>query len=160
MSEERELSSNLQTLSSTERERHQELSKTVREARAKMQELQDGYEFRLQSEMISLLDLAEWIPATRRCCPFLEFEGVGLLGSDERLTYFTSAWDGKIYELASVSSRLVVNVKAGAKSTMPAALDTPYQLRGYVLIKGQLWRNVEILDEVCGEAEPRVLYAG
>jgi hypothetical protein len=74
MSEERELSSNLQALSSTERERHQELSKTVREARAKMQELQDGYEFRLPSEMISLPDLAEWISATWRCCPFLEFE--------------------------------------------------------------------------------------
>jgi hypothetical protein len=85
---------------------------------------------------------------------------VELLSSDERLTYFTSAWDGKIYQLASASSPLVVNVKAGAKSTMPAALDTPYRLRRHVLIKVQLWLNVEILDEICGEAEPRVLYAG
>jgi hypothetical protein len=74
MGEEREFSSSLQALSSTERQRHQELSKKVREARAKTQDLPDGYEFRLQSEMISLAELAEWISATRRCCPFLKFD--------------------------------------------------------------------------------------
>lgn len=37
-------------------------------------ELPDGYAFRLKSETVSLPDLAEWISAERKCCPFFGFE--------------------------------------------------------------------------------------
>jgi hypothetical protein len=65
---------NPETLTTTDRDRHEQLSRKLREARVETAELLDGFEFRLRGEMVSLADLAEWISLERRCCPFLQFE--------------------------------------------------------------------------------------
>jgi hypothetical protein len=69
-----ELYRNAEALATTDRDRHEQLSRKLREARVETAELLDGFEFRLRSEIVSLVDLAEWISLERRCCPFLQFE--------------------------------------------------------------------------------------
>ncbi len=64
----------LKVFSKVERDRHKQLSHKLAEARGETRELPDGYAFRLQGEIVSLLDLAEWITYERRCCPFFDFE--------------------------------------------------------------------------------------
>ncbi len=65
---------NLNALSPTERARHRELSSELVAARIETKELPDGYAFRLQSETVSVADLAEWVSAESKCCPFFDFE--------------------------------------------------------------------------------------
>jgi hypothetical protein len=69
-----ELYRNPEALTTTDRDRHEQLSRKLREARVETTELLNGFEFRLRSEIVSLVDLAEWISLERRCCPFLQFE--------------------------------------------------------------------------------------
>ena len=53
-----------------ERQHHKELGDKLNAARVEVRELADGYAFRLASGAISLLELADWADAERRCCPF------------------------------------------------------------------------------------------
>lgn len=65
---------NAKALNKTERERYNQLTHKFRQARIETKELSDGYEFRLNSETVSITELAEWISAERKCCPFFGFE--------------------------------------------------------------------------------------
>lgn len=65
---------NLKALSPEERQRHHELTMKLAEARLDTKELADGYAFRLGGEMVSVAELAEWVTAERKCCPFFDFE--------------------------------------------------------------------------------------
>ena len=39
-------------------------------ARAERKELHNGYAFRFRPEVVSLLELADWVSSEARCCPF------------------------------------------------------------------------------------------
>lgn len=65
---------NMKAFSATERERYNRLADKLAKARVETRELPDGYAFRLNEEMFSLSELAEWVSAERRCCPFFNFE--------------------------------------------------------------------------------------
>ena len=64
---------NLKALSSAERTHHAALSEKLRAAAIDRQELPDGLAFRLSPTSMTLTELADWVDAERRCCPFLDF---------------------------------------------------------------------------------------
>jgi hypothetical protein len=53
----------------------------LQEAIKDRRELSDGYIFRLNSDLMSLVDAAQWISLERLCCPFLKFQ-LQAIGSD------------------------------------------------------------------------------
>jgi len=63
---------NLKALTPSEREHHAELSRKWRAATVEIRELTNGLLFRL-SPAIRITDLAQWVEAERKCCPFLDF---------------------------------------------------------------------------------------
>ena len=65
---------NLKALSPAERERLHQLVEKLKAARMVTRELTDGYAFRLQTEQVSIGELAEYVSSERKCCPFFDFE--------------------------------------------------------------------------------------
>jgi hypothetical protein len=65
---------NLKALNTKERVRHTLLTLEIEQARVETIELANGFAFRFQDGTISLADLAEWVLAERKCCPFFDFE--------------------------------------------------------------------------------------
>ncbi len=65
---------NLNALSTKERARHVLLTLEIERARVETIELANGFAFRFQDGTVSLADLAEWVSAERKCCPFFDFE--------------------------------------------------------------------------------------
>lgn len=61
-------------LNKTERERYNQLTHKLANARVETKELPDGYAFRLKGEVITLSEVGEWISWERKCCPFFGFE--------------------------------------------------------------------------------------
>ena len=64
---------NLHALDAVQRARHQALSQKLRSAVGEVRELDAGFALRVDAAM-PLAELAEWIDAERRCCPFLTLE--------------------------------------------------------------------------------------
>jgi hypothetical protein len=64
----------MKAMSKTERERYVALREKLEGAVDKTEELESGYAFRLRSEAVSLLEVAEWVEKERKCCPFFDFE--------------------------------------------------------------------------------------
>jgi hypothetical protein len=65
---------NLKALSAKERVRHMQLTFEIERARVETIELANGFAFRFQDGAVSLTELAEWVSAERKCCPFFDFE--------------------------------------------------------------------------------------
>jgi hypothetical protein len=65
---------NLKALTVKERARHMLLTLEIERARVETIELGNGFAFRFQDGTVSLADLAEWVSAERKCCPFFDFE--------------------------------------------------------------------------------------
>ena len=65
---------NIKALSPAERERLHQVTEKIKAARLETKELPDGYAFRLQSEQVSIGELAEYVSEERKCCPFFDFE--------------------------------------------------------------------------------------
>jgi hypothetical protein len=65
---------NLKALSVKERARHLQLTYEIERARVETVELANGFAFRFQDGTVSLAELAEWVSAERKCCPFFDFE--------------------------------------------------------------------------------------
>ena len=63
---------NMNALTSGERARHHELSRSLFAAVEATSELPNGYAFRLPPAKI--VSAAEWISFERKCCPFFAFE--------------------------------------------------------------------------------------
>jgi hypothetical protein len=64
----------LTALNAEQRKRHAELAKTLKEAVKEIQELPDGYAFRLPDDSKTILATAEFISYERLCCPFFKFD--------------------------------------------------------------------------------------
>ena len=62
----------LKALNTTERARHQELTKALMTATQDRRELPNEYGFRLPPS--SLMTAVEWVFFERRCCPFFTFD--------------------------------------------------------------------------------------
>ncbi len=65
---------NTKALNKTERERYNQLTGKLADARVETKELPDGYAFRLKSGVIAVSEVAEWISMERKCCTFFGFE--------------------------------------------------------------------------------------
>ena len=63
---------NLQALTPAEREHFAALGRKLRAAAAEVKELPNGLSFRISSSL-RLTELADWVEAERKCCPFLDF---------------------------------------------------------------------------------------
>jgi len=63
---------NMKALTSAERARHQELTRTLLATVAEKTELPSGYGFRLSPKELAVV--AEWVGFEGRCCPFFTFE--------------------------------------------------------------------------------------
>jgi hypothetical protein len=59
-------------LTSEQRQRHQELSKTLRSSLLGAQQLADGYEFEFVPDRANFQALAELTPLEHACCPFFD----------------------------------------------------------------------------------------
>jgi hypothetical protein len=65
---------NSKALSLKERARHMQLTYEIERARVETVEMANGFAFRFQAGTVSLAELAEWVSAERKCCPFFDFE--------------------------------------------------------------------------------------
>ena len=64
---------NIKALTPEERARHKQLSEKLNAQRKKIVEMDKGYEFQYSPADISLAELAEWVGAESKCCPFFDF---------------------------------------------------------------------------------------
>ncbi len=64
---------NSKALTPAERARHKQLSEKLMAARKEMVETDKGYEFQYGPADVSLAELAEWVAAESKCCPFFDF---------------------------------------------------------------------------------------
>jgi len=64
---------NTKALNPTERSAHTQLSEKLISSRKRIVETEKGYEFQFNSTDISLAELAQWVVAEAKCCPFFDF---------------------------------------------------------------------------------------
>ena len=68
------LACDIKAISDAQRPRYRDLVKRLRTAMNERSDLPDGYAYSLDTEKISLPEVAEWITMERLCCPFLTFQ--------------------------------------------------------------------------------------
>ena len=64
---------NIKALSPAERARHTQLTDKLMALRRETVESEKGYEFQYSPKEVSLSELAEWVVAEGKCCPFFDF---------------------------------------------------------------------------------------
>jgi hypothetical protein len=64
---------NIKALTPAERARHKQMTEKLMSVRKEVVETEKGYEFQYSPSDISLLELADWVIAEGRCCPFFDF---------------------------------------------------------------------------------------
>jgi len=64
---------NIKALTPAERARHKELGDKLLKARNETIETEKGYEFQYSPEKVSVAEVAEWVVAESKCCPFFDF---------------------------------------------------------------------------------------
>jgi hypothetical protein len=64
---------NFKALTPDERARHKQLGEKLTAARKEIVETDKGYEFKYSPADISLAELAQWVTAESKCCPFFDF---------------------------------------------------------------------------------------
>src|SRR5580700_6328903 len=64
---------NISALDPAERAHHQQLTAKLIAARNEIVELPRGYEFQFTPSSISIAELADWVVAEGKCCPFFNF---------------------------------------------------------------------------------------
>jgi hypothetical protein len=64
---------NIKALNPAERVRHKQLTDKLIAVRKEIVETEKGYEFQFSPSNVSLAELAEWVVAEGKCCPFLDF---------------------------------------------------------------------------------------
>ncbi|HET9802704.1 MAG TPA: hypothetical protein VFP96_05670 [Candidatus Acidoferrum sp.] len=64
---------NTKALTATERARHEALTKKLLAKRRETIETEKGYEFQYEPEDLSVAEVAEWVVAEGKCCPFFDF---------------------------------------------------------------------------------------
>jgi hypothetical protein len=64
---------NIKALSMKERARHKELTEKLLAARNETIETEKGYEFQYRPDKVTIAEVAEWVVAESKCCPFFDF---------------------------------------------------------------------------------------
>lgn len=64
---------NIQALTPMERGHHKELTELLIASRKEIVETETGYEFQYSPSTVSLAQLADWVAAEGKCCPFFDF---------------------------------------------------------------------------------------
>jgi len=64
---------NIKALTPEERARHKQLSEKLMAARKEIVETEKGYEFQFSPADVTLAELADWVSAESKCCPFFDF---------------------------------------------------------------------------------------
>ena len=64
---------NSKALNAEERAHHQQLSEKLMAARKAIVETEKGYEFQFNPADVTLAELADWVAAESKCCPFFDF---------------------------------------------------------------------------------------
>src|SRR5260221_14120268 len=64
---------NVKALNAEERKRHAELTGKLLAKRREVVEMEKGYEFQYAPEDVSVAEVAEWVAAESKCCPFFDF---------------------------------------------------------------------------------------
>ena len=64
---------NIKALNPAERAHHQQLTDKLVAARKEIAEIEKGYEFQFSPATVSLAELADWVTAEGKCCPFFDF---------------------------------------------------------------------------------------
>jgi hypothetical protein len=64
---------NTKALTPAERARHKELGDKLMRVPKDVVELEKGYEFQYSPSDVSILELADWVAAEGKCCPFFDF---------------------------------------------------------------------------------------
>jgi hypothetical protein len=64
---------NSKALRPEERARHKQLTDKLTSIRKEVIETEKGYEFQYSPSDVSLLELADWVVAEGKCCPFFDF---------------------------------------------------------------------------------------
>jgi hypothetical protein len=64
---------NSKALQPAERAHHKQLTDKVMSARKEAIETEKGYEFQFSPSDVSLSELADWVAAEGKCCPFFDF---------------------------------------------------------------------------------------
>jgi hypothetical protein len=63
----------VKALNPTEWARHKQLTEKLSAVRKEVVETTKGYEFQFSPAKVTLAELAEWVAAEGKCCPFLDF---------------------------------------------------------------------------------------
>ncbi len=64
---------NIKALTPEERKRHEQLTEKLMAVRKEIVESEKGYEFQFSPKDVSLAELAAWVGAESKCCPFFDF---------------------------------------------------------------------------------------
>jgi hypothetical protein len=64
---------NTKALNPAERVHHKQLADKLVAARKEIVETEKGYEFQYSPSSVSLEELADWVAAESKCCPFFDF---------------------------------------------------------------------------------------
>jgi hypothetical protein len=64
---------NIKALTPEERARHKQLTEKLMAARKEIGETEKGYEFQYDPADVSVAELARWVAAESKCCPFFDF---------------------------------------------------------------------------------------
>lgn len=64
---------NIKALNPTERAHHKQLTEKLIASRKDIVETQMGYEFQFAPANVTLAELAAWVAAEGKCCPFFDF---------------------------------------------------------------------------------------
>lgn len=73
MSNQGKFACNAKALNPSERAHHKQLTEKLLAARTAIVETEKGYEFQFSPSMVSIAELADWVVAEGKCCPFLDF---------------------------------------------------------------------------------------
>jgi hypothetical protein len=64
---------NIKALAPTERAHHKQLTEKLISSRTEIVETEKGYEFQFNPSVVSIAELADWVVAESKCCPFFDF---------------------------------------------------------------------------------------
>jgi len=64
---------NSKALTPEERAHHKQLTEKLLAARKEFVETEKGYEFQFSPKDVTLAELADWVVAESKCCPFFDF---------------------------------------------------------------------------------------